>query len=205
MANWRRKHDGFTYSQETTGKQMALLDKEHHTGLWKPAVPSWEKEFCRRVGSVSWKKLLAAKTVKVYNQNVVDWDDSACEEAFQNAKTRFWAEINGLSCDISLPDPDIYIDDVDWNNSYVDPDLLSDLEDEATMNSDEEEMDVIEEVNLTDGCLYYLNQCVPCTGWGNEEEGLMASGRDIVFGCTNNDSSLCKQASEDRQRDNRVE
>lgn len=168
-------------------------------------MPSWEKEFCRRVGSVSWKKLLAAKTVKVYNQNVVDWDDSACEEAFQNAKTRFWAEINGLSCDISLPDPDIYIDDVDWNNSYVDPDLLSDLEDEATMNSDEEEMDVIEEVNLTDGCLYYLNQCVPCTGWGNEEEGLMASGRDIVFGCTNNDSSLCKQASEDRQRDNRVE
>lgn len=59
--------------------------------------------------------------------NVVDWDDSAGQEAFHDAKKRYWAEINGLPCDISLPKPDIYIDDIDWNPD-IDPALISDLD-----------------------------------------------------------------------------
>ncbi|XP_021609679.1 bifunctional endo-1,4-beta-xylanase XylA [Manihot esculenta] len=59
--------------------------------------------------------------------NVLNWDDSAGEEAFQNAKKRFWAEINGLTSEISLPDPDKYVDNIDWNPD-IDPELITDLE-----------------------------------------------------------------------------
>ncbi|KAK9289436.1 hypothetical protein L1049_007591 [Liquidambar formosana] len=58
---------------------------------------------------------------------VVKWNDSAGEEAFHNAKNRFWAKINGLPCDLPFPDPDIYIDEIDWNPN-IDPELVLDLE-----------------------------------------------------------------------------
>ncbi|KAF2289350.1 hypothetical protein GH714_035219 [Hevea brasiliensis] len=70
-------------------------------------------------------------------ENVVQWNDSAGEEAFHNAKNRFWAKINGLPCDISLPDPDVYIDEIDWN-SNIDPELYLDLEREPK-NPDEKD------------------------------------------------------------------
>lgn len=41
------------------------------------------------------------------------WDDSAGKEAFDNAKARFWAEINNLPSEIPLPDPNMYIQEVD--------------------------------------------------------------------------------------------
>lgn len=61
------------------------------------------------------------KFVHLY-EDVIKWDDSAGEEAFSNAKKRFWAEVNGFNCDISLPNPDLYIDKIDWD-SESDPDL----------------------------------------------------------------------------------
>lgn len=59
--------------------------------------------------------------------SVLDWDDNAAEEAFHNAKKRFWEEINGLHSDLSLPDPDIYIDEIDWD-AVVDPQLIKELD-----------------------------------------------------------------------------
>ncbi|PQQ13002.1 uncharacterized protein Pyn_17734 [Prunus yedoensis var. nudiflora] len=79
--------------------------------------------------------------------------ESRHRRRFNNAKSRFWAEINGLHCSISLPDPDIYIDDIDWNSS-IDPELVLDLEREPKPSDDKTQEDA----------------SFSCTGWGDEEE-----------------------------------
>lgn len=130
-------------------------------------MPRWEKMFCTLVGSVPWGKLVETKKYLNLHDNVMNWDDSAGKEAFDNAKKRFWAAINGLPCDIPLPDPDIYIDDVDWDSS-VDPGLLLDLERDATVPS-EEEKDAGEVVILGTSLLLYQSFSGP--GWGESEAG----------------------------------
>lgn len=100
-------------------------------------VPAWEKRFCYVIGSVPWRKLVNAKKFISCHSNILDWDDSAVEDAFQNAKKRFWANMNGFACDISPPDPDIYIDEVDWN-SVIDPELMKELDQAYFAPADEE-------------------------------------------------------------------
>ncbi|KAB5551745.1 hypothetical protein DKX38_009056 [Salix brachista] len=135
------------------------------TSSWQPTVPSWEKRFCYSAGSISWKKLLETKKLMYLYENVVKWNDSAGEEAFHNAKKRFWAQINGLPCNLSLPGPDIYIDEIDWNSS-VDPELLLDLEREP---KDHDEISKGEGVVII-GSSILLNQSFSCAGWGGAEE-----------------------------------
>ncbi|KAF8395766.1 hypothetical protein HHK36_019717 [Tetracentron sinense] len=101
------------------------------------SVPSWVKKFCFLVGSITWRKLLETKKTMFLDENVVQWNDSAGEEAFHNAKKRFWADINGLPYDVPLPDPDMYIDEVDWN-SEIDPELLIGLDKKPVVLDDEE-------------------------------------------------------------------
>lgn len=72
------------------------------------------------------------------HSNVFDWNDSAAEEAFQNAKKRYWAKINSFPCDISLPDPDTYIDQIDWN-PYIDPELIKEVDSAFFTLPDEEQ------------------------------------------------------------------
>ncbi|XP_039139486.1 uncharacterized protein LOC120276832 [Dioscorea cayenensis subsp. rotundata] len=60
-------------------------------------------------------------------KKVQEWDDSAGLEAFQNANFCQWAKINNYQCDIPLPDPDTYIDDVDYD-LFIDPELVADLD-----------------------------------------------------------------------------
>ncbi|KAF8395771.1 hypothetical protein HHK36_019722 [Tetracentron sinense] len=108
-------------------KRLAVASFGYCGRFWKPSVPSWVKKFCFLVGSIRWRKLLETRKEMSSNENVAQWNDSAGEEAFQNAKNRFWAEINGLPYDVSVPNQDIYIDEVDWN-SEIDPDLLLDLD-----------------------------------------------------------------------------
>ncbi|KAL3715758.1 hypothetical protein ACJRO7_007497 [Eucalyptus globulus] len=121
----RRGQKGYNRHQGTQVNKW--FGRKLPIGNWRPAVPSWEKEFCRSVGSVPWKKLVEAKRYMCIYDKVLKWDDSAVEEAFRNAKERFWAGINGIPCSIALPDPNLYIDEVDWA-SKVDPELLCDLE-----------------------------------------------------------------------------
>ncbi|KAL2507754.1 uncharacterized protein Fot_31401 [Forsythia ovata] len=78
----------------------------------KPAVPLWEKEFCKVVGSLDWKIFSCKKKFVHLYDNVMIWDDSESKDAFQNTKTRFWSEKHGVLCDIPLPDPDLYIDKI---------------------------------------------------------------------------------------------
>ena len=98
---------------------------------WKDdGVPLWEKQFCILVGKIPWGKIVETRKCMYPKDKVVRWDDSASEEAFQNAKKRYWTKINGLPCDVSLPDPDIYIDEIDWDTN-IDPELIKDLEGEG--------------------------------------------------------------------------
>ncbi|KDP26199.1 hypothetical protein JCGZ_22445 [Jatropha curcas] len=168
MSN-RRRHKGEIHYQEFEGT------RSHHRkptqGSWQPTIPSWEKRFCYSVGLVPWRKLLETKKSMYLYENVVQWNDSAGEEAFHNAKNRFWAKINGLPCDISLPDPDIYIDEVDWN-SNIDPELYLDLEREPKYP---DEKDKGEEVVIF-GSSLLPNQSFSCIGWGEAEEELQKVG-----------------------------
>lgn len=107
-------------------------------GFGQDGIPSWEKRFCSLIGSVPWRKIVDAKKFMYCHSNVLDWEDTAGEEAFQNAKKRFWAEMNGLYCDIRLPDPDIYIDEIDWN-PVIDTELIKELDQEYFAPDDREE------------------------------------------------------------------
>ncbi|KAE8679332.1 U4/U6 small nuclear ribonucleoprotein PRP4-like protein-like [Hibiscus syriacus] len=115
---------------------------------WQPIVPSWEKKFCTLVGSVLWRKLIETKRFMYLYDNVVQWNDSAGEEAFRNAKNRFWAEINGLPCDIILPDPDSYTDKIDWD-SEIDSELLMDLEREHKVSNEKDKKGAVKENNMS--------------------------------------------------------
>ncbi|KAK2440201.1 hypothetical protein QL285_011639 [Trifolium repens] len=111
----------------------APLPEFRHDG-----IPLWEKKYCTLIGCVAWQKIVDSKKLIYCHHNVLDWKDSGAEEAFQNAKKRYWAEINSLPCDISLPDPDAYIEQIDWN-PCIDPELIKELDKAFFTIPDEEE------------------------------------------------------------------
>ncbi|KAJ0019949.1 hypothetical protein Pint_30985 [Pistacia integerrima] len=93
-------------------------------------VPAWEKKFCQEVGLIPWKKLVNAKMYIYGFDHVVQWNDSAAEEAFKKAKLRYWSQINDEPCEIPLPNPDMYIDEIDWNSEMFDLDFLQGIDDD---------------------------------------------------------------------------
>ncbi|CAO2816201.1 unnamed protein product [Amaranthus hypochondriacus] len=99
------------------------------TEVWQDNVPMWEKKFCYLVGRIPWKKVLATKNFMNCHSNVLNWDDSAGKEAFVISKKRFWEEFNGLPSDTQLPNPDMYIDEIDWN-PCIDPELARECDKE---------------------------------------------------------------------------
>lgn len=118
-----------------------MYDK-YHIVFSEDNIPSWEKRFCALIGKVPWRKIVDTKKFAFCYGNVVDWNDSAAEEAFHNAKKRFWEKMNGFYCEISLPDPDTYIDDIDWSPD-IDPQLIKELELEYFPPDDEEQNDEV--------------------------------------------------------------
>ncbi|XP_074320505.1 uncharacterized protein LOC141657244 [Silene latifolia] len=86
-----------------------------------------EERFCSTVGGISWEDVVQNQKYMYQHEKILEWKDSAAEEAFRDAKNRFLAKIHNQPCDIKLPDQDVFIDKIDWN-STVDPKLLSDLE-----------------------------------------------------------------------------
>ncbi|EPS66285.1 hypothetical protein M569_08492, partial [Genlisea aurea] len=96
-------------------------------GIGTTGVPSWELDYCKSA-KIPFGKILASKRYIYCYPSVLDWDASACEDALRNAKQRYLAAITGLPCDHHpLPDPNMYIDEIDWN-PYLDPELLAELE-----------------------------------------------------------------------------
>lgn len=134
----------------------------------KDGVPLWEKKFCTSVGRIPWGKIVDNKKYIHFQDNVLSWDDSAGKVAFQNAKKRFWAEINGLLCDIPLPDPDMYIDEIDWNIS-IDPELIKELDEELHNMQQENNNNPREFSNVVDlGALKKeVGEWNPWESWGN--------------------------------------
>ncbi|KAL1315030.1 hypothetical protein HN51_041822 [Arachis hypogaea] len=90
-------------------------------------VPLWEKKYCTLIGSVPWQKIVDSKYSINCHGNVLNWNDSAAEEAFHNAKNLYQARMNNLPSDISLPDPNMYVDQIDWN-PYIDPKLIKEVD-----------------------------------------------------------------------------
>ncbi|PON47916.1 hypothetical protein PanWU01x14_240900 [Parasponia andersonii] len=162
MGSWRGRRHGEIYDQESYRMKSERKKPPHE--IWQSTVPLWEKKFCSSVGSVPWRKVLDSKKYMYLHHNVVEWNDSACEEAFNNAKRRFYAKINCLPCEISLPDPDIYIDNIDWN-SEIDHELYLDLEREPKPSDVD---------NQTENVLILCDSLLPnqsfSTGWGDAED-----------------------------------
>ncbi|KAL0541674.1 hypothetical protein IC582_021729 [Cucumis melo] len=115
MGNWReRPRRNFRY-QKPPWSAIRNYDHDPPLERWRDGIPLWEKKFCKEIGCVPWGKIIDSKNFIYCHTNVANWDDSACEEAFHNAKRRYWAEINGHQSDIYLPDPDKYIEQIDWS------------------------------------------------------------------------------------------
>ncbi|XP_043725887.1 uncharacterized protein LOC122672488 [Telopea speciosissima] len=168
-----------SYRKPSSFGKVGLLEVSNITlvtsGSWQPNVAAWEKKFCTSVCSLPWFKIIEAKKVMSLYPNVIQWNDSAGQEAFNNAKHRFWATINGLPIDISLPDPNLYIDEIDWNCT-VDQELLADL-DRALLHSDDDDEKEEKSVLIGDS-VFFLNQLVPCSGWGDDAKEDLARIED---------------------------
>lgn len=92
-----------------------------------PKVPSWEKEFCYRIGLFRWENFLEAKKLTGFAHKILEWNDSAAEEAFHRTKNRFFAMLNGLPNpdESNIPSPDLYIDEIDWDDDDDDDDKVN--------------------------------------------------------------------------------
>ncbi|XP_057807801.1 uncharacterized protein LOC131022367 [Salvia miltiorrhiza] len=140
MGNWnrrymprRRKPRHYDYDYEDPPPSPPT---PYSSGLANNRVPSWEIDYCHSC-KVPWNKVLASKKYIYSYPSVLNWDGSAGKEALEKAKQRFWAKINGLLCDDPLPDPDMYIGEIDWN-PHIDHELMEDL-DLQVFNQDEAE------------------------------------------------------------------
>ena len=77
--------------------------------------------------AIPWKQFLEAKKYAYLYNSILNWDDSAAEEAFKTAKDAFYANLQGIPCDVKSHDPDIYNNKIDWN-SQENNDLIRDFE-----------------------------------------------------------------------------
>ncbi|KAJ0976136.1 hypothetical protein J5N97_018101 [Dioscorea zingiberensis] len=145
-----------------------------HPGSWDTNIPWWERKFLAYVSPIPLEELnLARSSMSIY-KNVLEWDDSAALEAFQKAKSRFWAKINGLRSDVSLPDPDMYIDEVN-HDAIIDPELIEDLYKEPPEPANQ---DVNENVGLNYSI--FTDKPIPATGWDDAEEPASSSAFPVL-------------------------
>ncbi|KAL9251857.1 hypothetical protein AKJ16_DCAP20171 [Drosera capensis] len=134
MGKWNRRFTRSKFYRDYHWSPPREICRDPETVVWQDNVPMWEKKFCYLSG-IAWEKVLGAKKFGHSNSPVLEWDDSAGEEAFCNSKERFWAKINGLPSQTQLPDPDMFIENVDWDPD-IDHELVRDLE-RAYFNPDE--------------------------------------------------------------------
>ncbi|XP_058756615.1 uncharacterized protein LOC131629832 [Vicia villosa] len=158
MANWRKNQ---TISSREVGhrRSSSYYGKPPLNNRFSTVLPLWDKRYMES------------------HAKVMKWEDYAVKQAFYDAKFRYCAAINGYRWDIPLPDPDMYIDDVDWGAS-VDPELYLDLdrEDEARRNmiAKSEEESVILGI-----------EGIEPTGWGDDDEEV-TKPREPSYGADEN-------------------
>lgn len=130
----------------------------HQKADSKPPQDSWEEHLYLSVGEELWENLLDSKKYIQLYENVMRWNDSAVEEAFEDAKNLFLAKIKGVPCDVPLPDPDANIDEIDWSDSGNAAELVFDEEETSQVRSDGEVVIVGLDEALMDASF--------CVGWG---------------------------------------
>lgn len=96
---------------------------------------------------------------------IVEWNDSEGKEAFDNAKARYWAEINHLPCPAPLPDPNMYIECIDDNTAIVDPELVEDLYKQPPVSQNAEG-----DKGIVWDSFRFTTETVPVSGWGDAED-----------------------------------
>ncbi|XP_055817946.1 uncharacterized protein LOC129887031 [Solanum dulcamara] len=151
MGNWNRRwipRKKYKYEDFPPSPPFRYNQSQSHA-IQENGVPSWEIDFCRAAG-IPWHQVVSAKKYMYCYDNVVKWDDSAGQEALNDAKRRYWAEISGLPRQSPPPNPDVYIDKVDWD-SPIDPELILDL-DREYFNPNEVENSVKSEKSLVSEC-----------------------------------------------------
>nr|GMD61748.1 glucan endo-1,3-beta-glucosidase, acidic isoform gi9 [Ipomoea batatas] len=120
--------------------------------VWRRAVPSWEKEFCLKATAgmfATWDKFAQAKKYVHLYDKIMRWDDKEAQESFDRSKTLFYAKkFNILNLlEISTPpDPDLYIAEIDWDDSKIDDCDLSDALGLLAIDDREEEMEEREKI-----------------------------------------------------------
>ncbi|XP_071716577.1 uncharacterized protein [Rutidosis leptorrhynchoides] len=167
MEKWRRK--GERFNQEFTKSKANYNYKKPPIGgssNRQPNIPYWEKRFVSVVGSFSWNKFMEAKKFTHLYNDVMNWDDSAGEAAFTAAKDRFRKQFYGLPCDIDLHNPDLYVDEIDWN-VQADQSLILDLESEPVVNDGDCQHDPV--VIFGDVLPDPYNNFSPF-GWGDSDD-----------------------------------
>ncbi|XP_050376521.1 uncharacterized protein LOC126793929 [Argentina anserina] len=124
----------------------------------RPPKDSWEEQLYLSVGKELWEKLSDSNNKCIYlYQNVARWNDSAGREAFDNAKTRFLAKIKDVPRNVPSPDPDAYIDEIDWSDSSNVEVILEEEENSEWRNEGDFVLEGFE--------VLYPSFCV---GWGPE-------------------------------------
>ncbi|KAL3829763.1 hypothetical protein ACJIZ3_018565 [Penstemon smallii] len=146
MGNWnrrylpRRKYRHSEYEDPTIYENISSSSRVEDT-----RVPLWEINYCNSV-RVPWNKVLATKKYFYCYPSVLSWDDSAGKQAFDNAKQRYWAMTSGYPYDNPLPDPNMFIDEIDWN-PCMDPELMEDLDRQFYNPDEEHNVDKLETIN----------------------------------------------------------
>ncbi|GER27729.1 pentatricopeptide repeat-containing protein [Striga asiatica] len=189
MGNWnrrylpRRKFRQDEFEDPSLSPPRPLGNNySHSSGSKDNRVPSWEIEYCKSA-KVPWNKILASKRYIVCYPNVQYWDASSGEEALQNAKRRYWAMINGIPCDTPLPDPDTYIDKIDWD-PHLDPELMADLDRQYC------DPDKLETINEEVEPQHDRTQSTVDNPWERDQVQGTGSSKDAVQGWSRWDDSV---------------
>nr|GMD71455.1 glucan endo-1,3-beta-glucosidase, acidic isoform gi9 [Ipomoea batatas] len=160
-------------SQPPTAPRWKMATRKEIRAVWRPAVPSWEKEFCLKATTglfPTWDKFVEAKNYVHLYDNIMQWDDKEAQESFNRSKTLFYAKKFNIVNNLTLPDSDLYIDKIVWDDddSKIDD---SELMKELGPAIDEEE---IEEINnqttQSKRSLEIAIEDIKPTGWDVEPE-----------------------------------
>ncbi|KAM7493812.1 hypothetical protein LguiB_028421 [Lonicera macranthoides] len=171
------KFDGimdFSLWQMSMKDYLVVLDLDDALEeVWVPKIPAWEKEFCLKIGLFKWEAFVEAKKFVHLETKIINWDDSAGKKAFDNAKSRFYAQINKLPCEIPLPDPDMYIDNLDSSShaaTYED--------DTSEIEESDEESNV--EMNDSKYPAEVAIEDIKATGWDGWDEEKYEQGNPLT-------------------------
>ncbi|XP_042006076.1 uncharacterized protein LOC121754848 [Salvia splendens] len=140
--------------------------------VWVPKIPKWEREFCYKIGSFTWENFIEAKKQTRFSYKIMDWNDYAAKEAFLSSKNRFFATINGSLSDSDDLNPDLYIDEIHWDE----PNGHDDGFDMPSI-SDTEDEDEDEEANAVDVSYWDFKP----TGWECDcKDERLSEGKDFI-------------------------